>query len=88
MYFCLKYTSVEEVTKSIILDRIKIHVVLLSEVCLKVEVSNTKEKVKQNESGNEAVVAALLQMRGSFCPIPMHKLMNINPTRLPMISRV
>ncbi|KAF3973403.1 hypothetical protein CMV_003183 [Castanea mollissima] len=52
------------------------------------EVSNTKEKVKQNEeSGNEVVVAALLQMRGSFCPIPMHKLMNMNPTRLPMSSR-
>ena len=88
MYFCLKYTSVEEVTKSIILDRIEIHVVLLLVVCLKAEVSNTKEKVKQNEeSGNEAVVAALLQMKGSFCPIPTHKLMKMNPTRLPMSSR-
>jgi len=85
VYFCLKCTSVEEVTKSIILDRIEIHVVLLLVVCLKAEVSDTKEKVKQNEdSGNEAVVAALLQMRGSFCPIPMYKLMNMNPTRLPM----
>ena len=46
MYFCLKCTSVEEVTKSIILDRIEIHVVILLVVCLKAEVSNTKEKVK------------------------------------------
>ena len=88
MYFCLKCTPVEEVTKSKILDRIEIHVVLLLVACLKAEVSNTKEKVKQNEeSGNEAVVVALLQMRGSFCPIPMHKLMNMNPTRLPMSSK-
>ena len=51
--------------------------------------SDTKEKVKQNEeSGNEALVAALLQMKGSFCPIPMHNLMNMNSTRLPMSSRV
>ena len=74
MYFCLKCTSVEEVTKSKILDRIEIHVVILLVVCLKAEVSNTKEKVKWNEeSGNEAMVASLPQMRGSFCPIPMHK---------------
>ena len=88
MYFCLKCTSVEEVTKSIILDRKEMHGVLLLVVCLKAEVSDTKEKVKQNEeSGNEALVVALLQMKGSFCPIPMHKLMNMNPTRLPMSSR-
>ena len=88
MYFCLKCATVEEVTKSIILDRKEIHVVLLLVVCLEAGVSDTKEKVKQNEeSGNEALVAALLQMKGSFCPIPMHKLMNMNPTRLPMSSR-
>ena len=33
------------------------------------------------------MVASLPQMRGSFCPIQMHKLMNMNPTRLPMSSR-
>ena len=87
MYFCLKCTSVEEVTRSIILDRKEIHVVLLLVVCLKAEVSDTNEKMKQNEeSGNEALVVALLQMKGSFCPIPMHKLMNMNTTRLPMSS--
>ena len=46
VYFCLKCTSVEEVTRSIILDRKEIHVVLLLVVCLKAEVSDTKEKVK------------------------------------------
>ena len=33
------------------------------------------------------MVASLPQMRGSFYPIQMHKLMNMNPTRLPMSSR-